>query len=419
VRPIYGEKGAETPTACVTHKFVEEVDLIHPMCEFPGGCNKRPTFGKAGEKATFCAIHKNQDDVDCYHKRCEEEGCDTRPNYGPPGTRSYKYCVVHKKKGDIDLSHKKCLECDKIPVYGIPGTNQADYCKTHRQEGMLDIINKQCDFDGCTTKPCYGKAGTPVSRCSKHKLKGMIKKPNTTCRWPNCKHMAIWGRDFLPLNCALHKQDGQQNLVEEACVTCQESSILDATKQCENCNPESFKRVRLSKQNALMNWLDANGFEGDQTDKMIDGGECGKERPDRLFDFGDKMVVIECDEYAHRGQSRALEEKRMINIGQSLKGMPVYFIRWNPDVYAGGDAALSTRHEMAVTVLRNIKNGSMKLPVALTSVIYLYYDGWKGLHHEDWKVLTELEMFVELKNELFVATSEDTAAEMSTSVMEL
>jgi hypothetical protein len=41
-----------------------------------------------------------------------------------------------------------------------------------------------------------------------------------------------------------------------------------------------------------------------------------------------------------------------------------------------------------VAVLRDIKNGRMKIPQALTSALYLYYDGWKGLHKEQWQVLT-------------------------------
>jgi len=216
----------------------------------------------------------------------------------------------------------------------------------------------------------------------------MITHPNAKCRRPNCKSMAIWGLNFVPLSCEVHKQEGQQNLVEERCVSCQLMYILDETGLCENCNPENFKRARLAKQTGLMEYLDAHGFGGDSTDRMIDGGECGKERPDRVFDFGDKIVVMECDEHAHRDRPCLCEQTRMVNIGQAYGGMPVYFIRWNPDVYAGGDAALATRYQTAVSVLRDIKSSRMKIPQALTSALYLFYDGWKGLHKEHWQVLT-------------------------------
>ena len=199
--------------------------------------------------------------------------------------------------------------------------------------------------------------------------------------------MAIWGHNFVPLNCDLHKQDGQQNLVEERCLSCQLMYILDKTGMCENCNPETFKRARLAKQNGLMDYLDAHGYQGDSTDRIIHGGECGKERPDRVFDFGDKIVIMECDENAHRERPCLCEQTRMVNIGQAYGGMPVYFIRWNPDVYAGGDSALATRYQTAVSVLRDIKSGRMNIPQALTSALYLFYDGWKGLHKEQWQVL--------------------------------
>jgi len=87
---------------------------------------------------------------------------------------------------------------------------------------------------------------------------------------------------------------------------------------------------RLAKQNDLMNYLDARDLKGVSTDIVIDKGECGKERPDRVYDFGDKIVILECDEYQHRDRQCLCEQTRMVNIGQSFGGIPVYFIRWNP-----------------------------------------------------------------------------------------
>jgi hypothetical protein len=324
---------------------------------------------------------------------CEEPGCDTRPSYGKSGTKEAKFCAVHKQATDVNLVSKKCQHpagCDTLASYGKSGTKEAKFCVVHKQATDIDLKHKKCQHpEGCDTRPNYGKAGHPTSRCAQHKTTGMIMHPNAKCRRPKCKSMAIWGLNFIPLNCDVHKQEGQQNLVEERCVSCQLMYILDDTGVCENCNPENFKRARLAKQTGLMNYLDEHGFQGDSTDRMIDGGQCGKERPDRVFDFGDKIVIMECDEHAHRDRPCLCEQTRMVNIGQAYGGIPVYFIRWNPDVYAGGDAALSTRYQSAVAVLRDIKNGRMKLPQVLTSALYLYYDGWKGLHNEEWHVLMQ------------------------------
>jgi hypothetical protein len=75
--------------------------------------------------------------------------------------------------------------------------------------------------------------------------------------------------------------------------------ILDADKKCEFCVPTKFNAGRLAKQNALMDFLDKRGLKGTSTDKIVEGGVCGKERPDRIFDNGSFVVILECDEHQH------------------------------------------------------------------------------------------------------------------------
>jgi hypothetical protein len=61
-------------------------------------------------------------------------------------------------------------------------------------------------------------------------------------------------------------------------------------------NEKRCKRAALAKQNTLMDFLDNVGFQGNSTNKIIEGGICGLERPDRVYDFGDKIIILECDE---------------------------------------------------------------------------------------------------------------------------
>jgi hypothetical protein len=52
---------------------------------------------------------------------------------------------------------------------------------------------------------------------------------------------------------------------------------------------------------------------------------CIKERPDFIFDLGDKMMVVEVDEHKHRGRAQA-RGPRMFNVGQvAVGGAPVMF----------------------------------------------------------------------------------------------
>jgi hypothetical protein len=145
-----------------------------------------------------------------------------------------------------------------------------------------------------------------------------------------------------------------------------------------------------------MEYLDARGLTGSSTDTAVDGGMCGRERPDRVYDFGDTIVVLECDENQHQERACVCEQTRMVNIGQSFGGVPVYFIRWNPDNYSPesdkkNPEILAKRYKLCGDLLMDIKKGKAMLPTALVSALYLYYDGWSCLADEKWVILTELE----------------------------
>jgi hypothetical protein len=84
----------------------------------------------------------------------------------------------------------------------------------------------------------------------------------------------------------------------------------------------------------------------------------------------------------------------MINIGQSYGGMPVYFIRWNPDNYCSDNdrkqpEEIKKRHKLVGDLIASIAKGKTALPPGLVSVLYMYYNGWSTLAKEKWTVLLE------------------------------
>jgi hypothetical protein len=150
-----------------------------------------------------------------------------------------------------------------------------------------------------------------------------------------------------------------------------------------------FQYTRLSKQKALMTYLDEHNLNGNSTDCIVNQGICGKERPDRVYELDDKIIILECDEHQHRDRDCICEQTRMINIGQGYGGLPVYFIRWNPDVYSPQIEhkeveSVSKRYKLVADYIHDIINKRINLPYALLSVIYLYYDGWNRLADEEW-----------------------------------
>ena len=259
---------------------------------------------------------------------------------------------------------------------------------------VLQELKLKCDNIECTSRAKYGKPGSKQTKCFKHREPGMIRRSNGKCK--ECRMPAIYGIDYIPMHCEIHKLEEEINLVEQACSGCGLIMILDGNNKCEYCNPEMFKRATLAKQNKLIDFLDSVGLKGNSTDKIIDGGICGLERPDRVYDFGDKIIILECDEEQHRNRNCTCEQTRMVNIGQSFGGVPVYFIRFNPDDYLHfsnkNPENIKARYKLLETLLKNIKGNKYKnLPKALVSTIYLYFDDWNGFNNEEWKILSKFE----------------------------
>jgi hypothetical protein len=373
---------------CADHKSVDMVDVRSKRCEHIG-CTKNPAFNIAGGKGRFCADHKSVDMVDVRSKRCGHLGCTkVNPNFDVSGGKG-RFCADHKSVDMVDVRSKRCahIGCTKQPAFDIAG-GKGRFCTDHKSDYMVDVKHKKCKHVGCTTRAMYGKPGSQVSHCSQHKSVGMIKRPRSKCVIKGCSEIALYGKNSVAMRCEKHMTDDDDNLIERECVSCMLPMILNKNDICEYCDPDTFKVARLAKQKKLMDYLDANGLSGYSTDKTINSGECGLERPDRMYDFGNKIVILECDEHQHRGRACVCEQTRMVNIAQSLGGTPVHFIRWNPDDYDTYSdrklpETLPKRYKLVCDYIQDIQNERRTLPPCLVSAIYMYFDGWSGIQHEN------------------------------------
>jgi hypothetical protein len=249
---------------------------------------------------------------------------------------------------------------------------------------MIDVKSKTCEHPGCKTIPKYNKPGYAPIMCSQHKTPNMIQNPTKKCEVCK-KNQAFYGKNKKLTHCEDHKLPDEVNLVEQPCKSCGLEYLLDDKELCEFCNPLKFTTGRLAKQNALMQYLDLKGLEGNSTDKIIGTGECGKERPDRIFDLNDKVIILECDENQHKDRQCVCEQQRMINISNTFGGTPVYFIRWNPDKYKSKEqVSLNLRHKACADLIIDIKESRIILPQNLTSVIYLFFDNFEQEDLSTW-----------------------------------
>ena len=387
IKPIFGYitgKGIY----CKKHKKDDMIDVKHSRCQFPK-CNSRPSYGSEMMKPLLCVKHKTDVMIDVISKRCETLNCLIQASFNFKGLKAI-YCSEHALSGMINIKNQICIEkdCGKTARFGKKGSKKMTHCIDHKMDDLVDLYKRTCEL--CSTRSSYGKPGQQPSRCCSHRLAGMIKRPDSKCL--ECNKKAIYGKSLEALHCEVHKCTDDNNLLEEKCSSCGLTMILSFDKKCEYCDPDKFKLYKTHKQNELFKYLDLKGLCGKYTDKTIDAGACGKERPDRVFETDAFILVIECDEKQHKHINKECETARMINIGQALGGLPVYFIRFNPDSYKPYKKGMKqepilSRYELLADLVKSILNGSTILPISFVSALYLYYDEWESLLKANWNTL--------------------------------
>ena len=388
---VLGEKSK----FCKIHKTNDMKFKKRGICEY-NGCTNYPSYNFIGLKPKYCEDHIESGMINEQSKKCIENGCKTQPTFGLV-SKVATHCFKHKKDKMFDVYHKLCEidKCEKRCVFGFIG-KEIKYCFKHKEKDMVNLhdLSWKCSSDNCISRSKYGKPGCKRTKCFIHREKGMIKRPNGKCL--ECRMSAIYGKNYIPYHCETHKIDDEVNLVEMPCISCGLIMILDKDNKCEYCNPEIFKRTRLIKQNALMSYLDNIKLNGKTTDRTVDGGICGLERPDRIYECDDYIIILECDENQHRERNCVCEQTRMINISQSFGGIPVYFIRFNPDDYLPDNDRtkpedIKKRYKLVGDLINSMINHKIELPKVMVSSIYLYFDGWVSFKDEKWKTLLEYE----------------------------
>jgi len=385
----YGNIGYVRPTRCVNHKEPSMINLKHKMCF----CGKsRPNFGKKGYKPTHCANCKDNDMVDVVNKMCY---CGkSQPSFGKKGCRP-THCVKCKKSNMINVSRKMCFCGKSQPYFGVEGSVPS-HCSKCKESDMVDIVNKRCKENGCRKIACYANPNVLPEYCLSHKKVGMISNPRKRCEGGDdgdCKETAIYGKERdRPIHCEEHKLEDEYNLAERECVNpeCKKIDVLNKDGLCVNfCSLEERDRL-MKKQikkheekigNVLKEEID---LPFTYRDEVVDKS-CSNKRPDFVYHCGTHIVIVEVDENQHKsykctayGDNKEGKMKgeniRMFEIAQSFDGLPVVFLRYNPDNYKVngvlGKYATSKRHDLLVKWIRKC----LRERIDGFNVKYLFYD---------------------------------------------
>lgn len=423
-RPSHGLEGTRRRLFCKEHAATlpEMVNLVKKTCQEPG-CNKTPSFGEEAGPRVFCKKHAFPG-MRYKGRRCETPGCQRSPHFGDPGTTRRRFCRKHagmsmenlkgrccetagcsrfphfnypgSSRGRFCGEHakprmqdvvSKCCEdagCEKRAKFGPPGTKRPVFCRTHARAPMIDIWKKQCE--NCSSWPFFGLLGQPPSHCARHRTKDMVYRPRRRCQETSCNHWATHGKK-QPEHCELHALDTERDLVSRPCEKCGIQHILEKGL-CQSCGWwDLHGSLHLFKQKEVGKVLADAGHPPQQTDRIIDCGTCGRERPDFLWDAKTHWVIVEVDENQHLTNPDECECKRMMNIHGSL-GMPVIFIRFNPDRYrragekrrSAGDS-VRKRYDILIRWLEWVlehEDARPRGPEDSLRVVQLFFDGWGG-----------------------------------------
>ncbi len=433
-RPHFNLPGQKSGRWCDTceDKPPNAIDVKHKKCP----CGKRPTFNLPGKTiAIWCDNCKDKppNAIDVISKRCI---CGKgRPTFNLPGETTAIWCVncEDKSANAIDVISKRCI-CGKIPTFNLLGETIGKWCQTCEDKpyNSINVVSKKCPCGkiptfnlpsetipiwckNCKDKPsnaidvkhklCYcsnsrsyfnipGDVSKYCTRCRKY---GMVLHPRKKCIVKKCKQLALFGLDNQRFHCEEHKTNEECNLVERKCESCGLMEVLDKNNICRVCDPTNFKKYTKRKEYRIKDLLDAHQLKYIH-DKICNGTKCGKERCDFVFEFDGIIVILEVDENQHKSYPKECEKIRMFNITQSFGGIPVFWIRYNPDDFK----TLNEKRKSTITqnakeqhLIDWLKWSFQREMRNLGEVVYLFYDRCKEKTFEsDILILIPFEVIV-------------------------
>lgn len=412
-RATYGIKGSRSPIFCKFHIPVGEyenvVETRHCL-----DCDKRPSFAfSKTDKPTYCEDHCLDGMANIYTKICETKKviCNKVPTFG---ISSPTHCKDHKKKDMKDMRHVWCIiencykkESDnkerKRASFNYKGETIRLYCNEHKKPGMINLERPLCEKIGCPNQAHWGYMFQKKKFCRDHKDSNMYDEDHINPKCVDCPKpksntklnllsvRAIFCKDgeSYPTKCEKHvPEDGTYvNISEKACELCKLVDQIPSNRTlCSTCYPYSKQRILHTKEIRIKTVLEANKIPIMSYDKIPEGA-CSKYRPDFVIDCGKSLIILEVDENQHFSYACECEVSRMIQLHNDFGGIPLIFIRYNPDEYKNhnGDKIKgklkNLDRELKLTDL--ITRIKMQIhdenyPIHPLSVYYLYYNGYNG-----------------------------------------
>jgi hypothetical protein len=260
----------------------------------------------------------------------------------------------------------------------LPEGGKALYCAVHKKDGMLDVTHAKCDEKGCPNRPSFGLERGQPTHCAIHKPPGAEDVVNRRCAL--CESISP---SFGPpgtktgTHCGIHRLPGQVSMQSNPCSSCGLPYQIKKGAMCRNCDPEVQRNKNL-REEKIKTFLGAR-FAGlkYRHDKGIPDRFCKevRSRPDFLFGCDTHLVELEVDQFEHRNYEESCELARQYNI-VAATGLPVHFIRYNPDSFSidGKKVRLGRKRRHAL-LERELKRTLAQPPKGgeMVRIVHLFY----------------------------------------------
>lgn len=325
----------------------------------------------------------------CGQKKCKHIGCDITPSFGKRGgtRKDALYCDTHKPVDYVDIVNKKCKHegCNIIPIYGKrDGTNKNSlYCNTHKPVDYVNVVNKKCKHEECNTRPTYGELFKDIIHCNTHKKPNEYKENKPICENIKCDNPAYYTdtKENYPKRCEEHMEENDSNIIEKKCCKCGLLYFLNKDGLCNDCNIFFNHNVNKRKEHIVRDRLRLKYLKKWVSHDKIPSGSCYKYRPDFVYDFGTHICILSVDENQHKTYECVCEQARMINITQDFGGIPVIWLRFNPDRYVDNQGKkhhnnINGRIPMLIKTLKSVEIHKPKSLCSAYQSVYLFYDGF-------------------------------------------
>ena len=221
--------------------------------------------------------------------------------------------------------------------------------------------------DGCKN------AGKPRRRCDIHWVRRIkiAKKSQRLCCPDGCKNAGN-----RKTKCAIH---GGSAL----CPGCKLTQVQKMGDFCRMCVPIASRksRVREARMAATLKEWASKGLipEVNSWNKQNPTAEplqCGKFRPDFVYEWNEGLLVLEYDEQMHSDRLKRCELIRMGKVTLGYGDRPVFWVRFNPDAFKVDGKTLTTTRKTREEVLLEILQdtiGHADYDHFMT-VFYLFYN---------------------------------------------